>query len=45
MPQTGLLPGSLAMLLFGILLLWGGLAFFITTALRAEQARAAQRKK
>lgn len=39
MPQTGLLPGSLAMLIFGALLLWGGLAFFITTALRAESKK------
>ncbi|MFO7273455.1 MAG: MetS family NSS transporter small subunit [Bacillota bacterium] len=45
MPQTGLLPGSWAMLIFGVLLLWGGLAFFITTAMRAEQARLARRKK
>ncbi|BAD39428.1 MetS family NSS transporter small subunit [Symbiobacterium thermophilum] len=40
MPQTtGLLPGSIAMIIFGAALLWGGLAFFITTALRAEQKK------
>ncbi|MEW8978953.1 MAG: MetS family NSS transporter small subunit [Symbiobacterium sp.] len=39
MPQQGLLPGSLVMLVFGIALLWGGLTFFITTALRAEKKK------
>ncbi|MBP2017432.1 hypothetical protein J2Z79_000815 [Symbiobacterium terraclitae] len=39
MPQTGLLPGSIAMLIFGAVLLWGGLAFFITTAMRAEKKK------
>jgi len=39
MPQTGLLPGSIAMLIFGAALLWGGLAFFIVTAIRAGWKR------
>lgn len=39
MPQTGLLPGSIAMIVFGAALLWGGLTFFIVTAIRAEKKR------
>lgn len=39
MPQAGLLPGSVAMIVFGAALLWGGLTFFIVTALRAEQKK------
>lgn len=37
--QQGLLPGSLGMLIFGSVLLFGGLAFFISTAMRAEKRR------
>lgn len=41
--QQGLLPGSIGMLVFGCTLLYGGLALFITLALRAEKrARADQ---
>ena len=37
--QQGLLPSSIFMIVFGATLLWGGLAFFITTALRAEKRK------
>lgn len=37
--DKGLLPSAAAMLIFALLLLYGGLAFFITIALRAERKR------
>ena len=41
--EQGLLPGAAVMLVFGAVLLYGGLAFFITLALRAEKRRVAHR--
>lgn len=37
-----MLPGTKVMLVFGILLLYGGLATFIALALRAERRRSSQ---
>lgn len=37
--QQGLLPGSIAMLVFGCTLLYGGLTLFISIAMRAEKGR------
>ncbi|EKP95153.1 hypothetical protein [Thermaerobacter subterraneus] len=37
--EQGLLPGAAAMLAFGVVLLYGGLALFISLAVGAERRR------
>ncbi|MGB9839819.1 MetS family NSS transporter small subunit [Thermovenabulum sp.] len=37
MTNTGMEPGAIAMLVFGVTLLYGGLALFISIALRKSR--------
>jgi len=37
MTNTGMEPGAIAMLVFGVTLLYGGLALFISIALRRSR--------